>query len=276
MRAVANSLPKSGTHLLSHLLDLLGVRHTAPVLTGSLVRPTMRNPIRRFLVFRRRAHDDDDDKLSVDLDEPRNLLQGRWLEAALRPLHDRTHLRAHVPYSGELESFLLNRGFKLLFMIRNPRDVLLSYVNHMLRDPRYPFHKEFKAMNSMEQCMQVGLEGITAGRGAPLAGLQKRISRVMGWYRSEHVLTVRFEDLIGPQGSGLMDRQRRAIRQVCDHLELDWSDGQLDKIATNVFSTKAETFHQGRIGAWKEAFTPSIERAFVASCGSYLGELRYE
>jgi len=276
MRAVANSLPKSGTHLLTRLLDLIGMTEGPLHLSGSLVRLTSRNPIRMLQIARRRTRRSYSDGLNVDLDEPKNVLRGRWLRQKLARTPVNAYFQAHLPHSDDLEAFLAENNLKLLFIIRDPRDVLLSFVNHMLRDPSFPFHRQFHSMSSTEARLRATLEGCIGDRGIPLASLPNRLARVMGWYRSKQTLTVRFEDLIGPQGAGLAQRQRQTVRRVCDHMQFDFSEQRLDEIASSVFNTRASTFHKGQIGTWKEAFTPTIERMFADACGPYIRQLGYD
>jgi len=276
MRAVANSLPKSGTHLLTRLLDLIGMTEGPLHLSGSLVRLTSRNPLRMLQIARRRTHRNDVDGLNVDLDEPKNVLRGRWLRRKLACMPENAYLQAHLPHNDDLEALLVENNLKLLFIIRDPRDVLLSFVNHMLRDRSFPFHHQFHSLSSTEARLRATLEGCIGDRRIPLASLPDRIARVMGWYRSKQTLTVRFEDLIGPQGAGLARCQRQTIRRVCDHIQFDLSEQRLDEIASSVFNTRANTFHKGQIGAWKKAFTPTIERMFADECGPYIRQLGYD
>lgn len=53
MRVIANSIPKSGAHFLSRLLELLGLQEKKPNLAAKMVRLRSKNPIRRSLMERR-------------------------------------------------------------------------------------------------------------------------------------------------------------------------------------------------------------------------------
>ncbi len=130
MRIIANSLPKSGTHLLVRFLELLDLTEHEPGLTGAMIRPSNRNLIKKIIKYQKRTTVSSSDSYQIDLDCINSRIKGHHLEKYLSNVKDWEFLSAHVPFSSGLDDLFRNKGFKMLYIIRDPRDVLLSYYNH--------------------------------------------------------------------------------------------------------------------------------------------------
>jgi len=253
MRVVATSLPKSGTHLLVRLLELLRFRERKPSLMASLVRVTERNPFRRIAKKRRlwRPEEGNAAGLMVDLDEPENRIRRQWLCRKLKAAPDCSYVKAHLPYSEEMESLLQASGFKILFIIRDPRDVAVSYCNYVTKNSWHPLHKHFSMLPDDLSRMRTVFDGCVSPCGFKLSPLEYQLQNVMGWWQSEWTLSVRFEDLIGPDGGGSRIAQQQTVQSICEHLEVSVLPNELRSIVEQVFYRKARTFHKGAVGAWK-------------------------
>lgn len=277
MKVVANSLPKSGTHLLTRLLSLLAFQENALHLSGSLTLASARNPIKCYAVRRRILSNGEAGRgVCVALDEPEVFLRSDWLANRLKRLPDRIFMEGHLPYSATLEKLLLNEGCKVVFIIRDPRDVLVSFCNHIFRDPDYnPFHDYFRSLCSEEDRLIAGLNRICLGKHT-YGGLVMRLQRVMGWFCQSSACVVRFEELIGTRGGGSDEKQKVAIKKIADYLGCKIDDEDLGRIASRVFYRGASTFFKGVIGSWEQSFTSAVKDAFKEKCGKYLIDLDYE
>jgi hypothetical protein len=278
MRVIADSLPKSGTHLLVRFLNLLGLREHKLHLSGSLVRLTERNPLRRLYKKRRLWRERmPGTGFKVDLDDPENMIRGDWLKKKLQAVPDNCFIQAHLPYTQQLKSLFLSMNYKILFIIRNPRDVAISFCNHMVRDPDYnPYHDYFKkTLSSTEERINAVLEGLVLPGGNVLAGLSKRLEHSVGWWQTENVCSVRYEDLIGPKGGGSEIKQIQQVQKLCMYLGIKYEQVRYKQLASNLFFPKARTFYQGTIGSHKKPFTPELEELFAEQCAVYLDRLSY-
>ena len=277
MRVVATSLPKSGTHLLVRLLELLEFQERKPSLMASLVRITERNPIRRILKKSRLWHSnrDGDAGLMVDLDEPENRVRRQWLCRVLHAVPDHSFLKAHLPYSVEMESLLLSFGFKILFIIRDPRDVAVSYCNYVSKNARHPLYGHFRMLPDYPSRIRAVLNGCATPHGFIFSPLDHQLRNVLGWWRSKRTLNVRFEDLIGPNGGGNEAVQRQTVLRICEHLDVSTTSIYLGHVAEQVFYCKARTFHKGAIGSWKEYLDKEMLDTFEQHVGHLMGELGY-
>lgn len=277
MRVIANSLPKSGTHLLTRLLELLGLQEKKPNLDASMVRLRSKNPIRRAVKKRRLWREGmSGSGLMVDIDNPDNRVHSDWLWKKVEGIQENCFVKAHLPYSEDLEAMLLSFNYKLLFIIRDPRDVALSYCNHMLRDPKQSLHKLFSNLSTYEDRIRVVIEGYKGDDASLLAPLQDRIQNALGWWRSSKICSVRFEDLIGPKGGGSEDSQHKEIDKICAYLDVALSIEKRNNIAEKLFYPKASTFYKGVIGQWRNIFRPDTIKIFKENCSKSLVDLQYE
>lgn len=96
------------------------------------------------------------------------------------------------------------------------------------------------------------------------------------WMKMDYVYTVKFEDLIGLSGGGTREQQTGVIQGICEHLEIELSDSEIQRIADQVFDRSAPTFRKGMAGGWKERFTPEHKKAFKEVAGQMLIDLGYE
>src|SRR5215212_419142 len=147
MRMVANSIPKSGTHLLDRLLVLLGFRmvdlggmrpylaessHRFPLVNQRLksilglrkpedvmgIGPHLVEggrfpPARRFLRGR-------GEKVTVGVVSPQRISR-RWLTRRLSKVPDGGFVNAHCIYTPELADLFRQEGMKTVCILRDPR-----------------------------------------------------------------------------------------------------------------------------------------------------------
>ena len=243
MRIIANSLPKAGTHLLVRFLQLAGYEYVRKGLTGALIRSTQRNPIKRYLTSRKRCTSNDSGCYQIDLDNLGNRIKKKYLDSFINSIPENSFIPAHLPYSEELDCYLSAQRLKVIYIIRDPRDVLLSYYNHQHRDPRYPFHDVFRTL-PFEQCYQYILRGMKKGN-ITLASIKSRVENSIGWFTSDNVIGIRFEDLVGEKGGGTRANQINAIQKILSYLEIGSTNSGVERIADHLFYSKARTFFKG-------------------------------
>lgn len=275
MKVVANSLPKSGTHLLVRFLELVGLQEHEKGLTGAMIRPTQRNPFRRYLTNRKRCtFSEDNSCFQIDLDDLENCIKERCLNDYIDQVSNNQFITAHVPYSKELDLFFKQKSIKFIYIIRDPRDVLLSYYNHQVRDKNYPFNTFFKN-KTIEESYRHILNGLSK-ENVTLAPLKNRILNSQGWLKSENVLAVKFEELIGLKGGGAIDAQAKSIDRLLSFLEIELSIAQKRVVAEKIFHPKAETFYKGQIYRWRDEIGNNAQIEITNHLKDILDELGYE
>lgn len=273
MKILVNSLPKSGTHLLGKLLICLGFSEWEPGLTGDLLRETHRNPYRNLKKRARRPRAGEQ-SYAIDLDIENNRASKRWLSRYLNRIPEGHFLTGHLPYSYDLSAFLQIHGYRVIQIMRDPRDVLISYINFQKNWKNNPFYDNYREM-SLSACVERVMHG-SSEKGVVTKPLNERIESAIGWTNDERVCSVRFECLVGPEGGGLASTQLETIANVCRFLDLKPDDDEIKNIANNVFDRKSETFYKGQIGQWQSAFQQQELDVISDEIGSSIRELGYE
>ena len=252
-RVFANSFPKGGTHLLSSLLGHLprmmysGVHRAA----GDFLAP------------------------GAAVDEGMDM---RALRRALRSVNGGQFMTGHFPHTPGLCRELDDLGYASVVIMRDPRDILVSSQFYVQRMRDHDLHRRFtESLETTDDRLMALITGFSAdeyGRGQ--ASIGDRLERFMGWWTAPGVLTVRFEDLVGPAGGGHADVQQRTVAEVARHAGRPLTPQSVARVAEAVWSSKSSTFRSGVAGGWREHFGAEHVAAFKRVAGHHLVRLGYE
>ena len=166
------------------------------------------------------------------------------------------------------------QAMRMVLVVRDPRDVVVSSAEYLYSHNRHPLHSHFTSMPKRDRIM-ASIRGIPGDQYNRLAGVDERIKSVLAWRHHDYTVVVRFEDLVGPAGGGSKEAQSAAIFQVAQHLGVSLSAVQADAIGDNLFGGTA-TFRQGAIGSWRRTFDEGHLKASETLLGELLVELGYE
>lgn len=247
-RVVANSMPKSGTHLLASMLDQLdGMRFSG-----------------RLATF------DAGDRL----DPGRRLAE---LDLCLRRLRDSHYIGGHLIRDPQVEERIVASGARLLTILRDPRAVVVSGA-HYVMDATYIAGRD-EALEGFPDHASV-LRAMVYGRGEPgekfyFPEIGERFRLYAAWAESPAGMTVLFEDLIGQRGGGSRDEQVAQVAAILDYLGYGAGEGSSAAIAEQMFSEKSITFRAGRIDSWRDDLTPELVREIEDRCGDAMARLGY-
>ena len=267
-RLLINSMPKSGTHLLTRIVSLLGYRDFGnhdglwpkvsdrlgigtPVVLAH--RRVERQWKRRWyaLVGIDRRHQTIPMDVTMPVQVPIILAQ-EWLRA-IPPGH---YLSGHLPWTQATAGLVRTAQLKNLMIVRDPRDVLVSFLHFVMR-PQHLLSKDFQSL-SPDQRLILAIDGGRGPRsGKQIIGLRQAFGSILEWQREPDVLLLHFESLIGERGEGSSATQRAAVRAICQYLDLDSdTDDLIEHVCLHAFDTSAETFRRGKIGSWRDELTP--------------------
>ena len=300
MRIVANSIPKSGTHLLDRLLVLLGfgmvdLGGMRPHLAESnyqfpLVNQRLKSilrlrkpedvmgigphlveggrfpPARRFLRGR-------GEKVTVGVVSPQRISR-RWLTRRLSKVPDGGFVNAHCIYTPELADLFRQEGMRTVCILRDPRDVAVSQMHYIKQLENHFAHEGYMALPSDSERLLVSIRGGELG-GRKLQSLDERYRQFLRWERDGGAAVVKFEDLVGTKGGGSAEAQRLAVVGVARRLGVEVEEATMGVVEEELFGV-GRTFRKGQIGGWREEFSAEHERAVEEVLGSLLVELGYE
>ena len=257
-RVFVTSVPKAGSHLLITLLRRLprmmfsGVHHaprdfrTRPASSnGSKARPEM------------------------DWDQVRRVLGG---------IRNGQFITAHFPYRPRLGTMLQELDYQTIVMQRDPRDVVISHVHYVMRSDRHYLNKRYTSvLRDWDERLMTSIRGLPAdehGRGVISIG--QRLAGYSRWLEVPNTYLSRFESLIGPNGGGSAEEQRREIRAIAAHVRRPLEPDAAGELADKIWSPKSATFRKGAIGDWRNHFSPDHIDAFKEVAGQHLIDLGYE
>ena len=213
-KVVLNSLPKSGTHLLESLFFQLPLmRHcghkTLRIETQSPIKPKLQ------LIS--------------------SLKKGQFM-------------LAHMQFHKSIIRTANDNEVKIVCLIRDPRDVLMSHLNYIENmDVTQKSHNFIALYNSRIDKLNAMIEG----KKGVLEPFPVVLDKFHLWINQPEILCVKFEHLIGPNGGGDKQDQINTVKKICDFISIEMKASELEKICKNIYSVKSSTFNKGKTGNWK-------------------------
>ncbi len=246
-KVVANSMPKSGTHLLTQVLDQIdGMRFNGQLVMYTPPQAGIAKDVR---------------KLDRRVDR-------------LRPSH---YISSHLIHDGRVADILNQHEARLITILRDPRSVVLSAKDYLYEATRMPHRAELLAMLPDERAV---LEYLVRGHGevgdrffVPEIGEHYR--SYAKWIRSSVGLVVRFEDLVGPKGGGSQEKQFETVQRILQHLAQPADERTVARVAARTFSSNSITFHSGRVDSWGHRLPTDLAEDIVARCADDMVLLGY-
>jgi hypothetical protein len=242
----ANSFPKSGTHLLTQVLK--GFARIGPAVDSGL--PAI---------------------VTFEGDTGRQRSEVEILGDLQRLLPSDIGY-GHVHALPEAVAFLCRDGVAAYFILRDPRDVVVSHA-HYLTDMKadHIHHHYFQEMlQDFNQRLQASIEGVSG----VLPNVRERFGPYMEWLEHPEVLVLRFEDFI-------LARQE-TIGQVFDHAvgrgfqAACGRETGVQILESSIDPTRSPTFRSGKVGGWRQSFTQQHTQLFKEVAGDLLVHLGYE
>jgi hypothetical protein len=236
-------MPKSGTHLLTSLLESLPTLRFAAQLVSYLGQD------------------------AVGADEEYEHLVRRF-----RHLRDSRYIIGHLTYDPAIERAIAEAGVRMITILRDPRSHILSWAHYLLttrhvpgRDwvtDRYP---------DMDSLLPVLVRGIGVPGVYPyLPDIGERFRRYSAWSESGTGIVVRFEDLVGARGGGDDDRQEKVTHEILEYLGYAELGVATQNVASRVFSTNSATFRTGQIDSWRQELPADLAEETYDRCGSLM------
>lgn len=242
----ANSFPKSGTHLLTQVIQ--GFPNIGPAVDSGL---------EAVVTYEGRS--------------------GR-LRSSEEILHDLQRLLpgdiayGHLQAWAEIVEWLCRPGFAAYFILRDPRDVVVSHVHYITEmAPDHIHHRYYtEELKTFDERLGVSILGLSND----FPDIAKRFAPFLGWLERPEVLTLRYEDLIIDRyaaiGQVLDHAMQRGFTPVCER------DTAIHKLAASIDPARSPTFRSGKIGGWRDGFSEDNKRLFKAVAGDLLLKLGYE
>ena len=200
-----------------------------------------------------------------------NVVRWKSLEDILANLHPGQALVSHLSFRPEFPTALEKHGVRTVFLMRDPRDTVVSQTHFVTRETKHRQHGAFVDQGSDRDRLMLSIQGDPT-RG--VLGIAERLDRYAGWLTSG-ALAVRFEDLVGPGGGGDAATQEAAVRGIYRHLGLPDDPALVRSVCARLFSSDSPTFRKGSIGGWRDSFDPELEKLFEETVQGRLEQYGY-
>jgi hypothetical protein len=177
---------------------------------------------------------------------------------------------AHLRFHAEYPDIIDRGGIRPIFLIRDPRDIVVSQVHYVSKRTDHRLHGLFEGLPDVKERLRLAIEGDPEHAVVSIAD---RLDYFAGWL--DAALVVRFEDLVGPDGGGDRDRQDATLRSIYDYLGVDVDRQALARIGDRLFSADSPTFRSGAIGGWRRSFDAELEALFDRTVGDRIRRYGY-
>jgi len=242
-----NAMPKSGSHLISQVLQ--GLPNLGPFVNPGFP-PVNRNESNQKLP-------EGEILGNIKRMKPGDVAYG--------------YIHAQEPFT----SVLTEPGRATLFMYRDPRDMIISHIFYATEIHNgHWMHKYYtESLSTMEERIYAAIVGVDKP-GSELTPILERYTKYLGWLVRDEVLCLRFEDLIQNRETAFTHIINYLIK---NGLNLKISRQQAMNILHQaVVPKKSGTFRKGKPGNWRDYFSDANKAVFKQKTGYLLVRLGYE
>jgi hypothetical protein len=242
----ANSFPKSGTHLLTQVLK--GFTRIGPAVDSGLPAA-----------------------VTFEGDTGRQRSTGEIVHDLERLLPGDIGY-GHVHALPEATALLCRDGVAAYFILRDPRDVVVSHVHYLTEMKVDHIHHRYyqEVLQDFDQRLQASIKGVPG----VLPNIWERFEPYMGWLDHTEVLVLRFEDFILARGEtigSVFDHAvDRGFQATCGR------ETGIQILESSIDPAHSPTFRSGKIGGWRDSFTQPHKQLFKQVTGDLLIRLGYE
>jgi hypothetical protein len=168
---------------------------------------------------------------------------------------------AHLHAEEEFLDYLAIHRFAPIFIMRDPRDVVVSHMHYVTHMRRAHVHHEYYAHNlhTDEARLLASITGYQSEK-TELPNIYERTKPYLGWVQVETVLTIKFEEILVSPHSAMEKILRHLKLCGCEFSAPD--EGVIQAMIDHIDPMKSKTFREGKVGAWRDVFTERINGAF--------------
>tara|TARA_B100001250_G_scaffold65148_1_gene51594 strand:+ start:9135 stop:9992 length:858 start_codon:yes stop_codon:yes gene_type:complete len=275
-----NTVPHSGTHFLSSLLENIGYEHAIYRNTFYFRTPYYRRDQRAGInwrsayLFKEKLKFFEKKTIPVSVSSPVNISESTYKDL-FKVLCPGKFIIGHVPYSEQTEKVHSSAIDLSLTIIRDPRDMILSMLRHIKERPHHhAFDYLFNNLDNDSERFFAVAEGYDNFQGR-LIGVDHMINSMLNWQVSDTNLCIKFEDIVGPSGGGSLISQLKTLETILTFIGLSSSKSDLEMLALNTFG-KSSTFRKGQAYGWKQVLKEDENKIFEEKYSLILEKMGYK
>ncbi len=187
------------------------------------------------------------------------------------------YLTMHSPFDSRVSAQLKSFGFGKIFLLRDPRDILVSYVNYVLREKRHFHHDYFNKIGDFDKLLGLTINGFHSNEDVELGlpSVKQMLERYSGWLDDPEIVVLRFENLIGEKGGGTLEAQFLEVEKILKVAGIGVSPKMVESISGKTYSENSVTFSKGSIRQWEKSFNASNRKRFEETASDEMHRLGY-
>jgi hypothetical protein len=244
-----NSFPKSGTHLLTQVLEGF-----------PLVGPAVDSGLPAVVMFEGASG------------------RERTTREILRDLRNLSHGDigyGHLHARPEIVDLFTAEDFCAYFILRDPRDVVVSHVHYVTDiEPNHVHHQYYtQTLKTFDERLRTSILG-RPDAANPFPDIAGRFAPFLGWMSQPSVLALKYEDFNTDRAAAVGTVLQHAVKRG---FQLTTSQEQaVELLMAQMDPQRSPTFRQGKSGGWRAKFTDEHKSLFKQVAGSLLITLGYE
>lgn len=187
-------------------------------------------------------------------------------------------LRGSQPYDGQNLKNILKAGYKVVAIVRDPRDALISHLFYMRTFAGKGNKRDFFRVGNLfdEQPIDNQLTSLIIGNNHAPSYLEFYRNRI-GWSLADGVLRVRYEDLVGSD-----EVREKTVKKIAKYINLNLTEDHLQYVLKNMVAPQREEqqgdkiFVRSSTENWKTFLSPKQKELIKKHYGKLLIQLGYE
>lgn len=195
-------------------------------------------------------------------------------------------IRIFCPYSVAQADLLKNARHKIIALVRDPRDALISHAFYMrtfadrkgekTKRDFFTVGEDYDTLSFEEQITSLILGGKHSD--SYLSYYKDRL----GWALKKESLTIKYEDLVGLAGGGTDELKHKAVIKIIDYIHLLISEEKTQYVLDNMYVSFGEkalddkVFERSSIGNWRKFLSETQIKLIKKKIGKEIIQLGYE
>ncbi len=196
-------------------------------------------------------------------------------------------LRTFQPYDKNLARLLVDADHKLISVIRDPRDALISHVFYMrtfsTRQTEDKTKRDFFTVgkNFDDLSLDEQITSLIKGENGCMSYIDFYKERI-GWALNPRHLSIKYEEMLSREGGGTNKLQRMTVKKIAAFINLSLSNEQLENVLHNMYKNFGEkeledgrVFERATTGNWRTFLTEEHKKEIKKRIGKEMIQLGY-
>ncbi len=187
------------------------------------------------------------------------------IEALIKAKKNKQFVSSHNLIKSQVDvNYLIDKKFKIIFLYRDPRDQLISFIFWVAdKKPPHPIYSDLDS--EIEAYIN---NNFHENWFVPFTQQLKGIP-------AEQILQIRYVDLVGARGGGTDEIQYATVCKIANFIDIPIFSQKIDSIFDKIWG-HSKTFRKGIMRDWEKYFKSEHIKIYKEKYGEALKNLNYE